>query len=303
MSNIVVTGGKGMVGTFLKKYLPNAIYLSSQDYDLTLESDIKKLFLETNPSTIIHLAAKVGGILDNINKPAEYFDDNILMNTLILKYSYLFKIERFITVLSTCIYPDVVDLYPIKEKNLHSGPPTNTNFSYAYAKRSLAVQIDAYNKQYNTKYQYLIPCNLYGEFDKYGDNSHFVAALIKKIHIAKKNNSNKIKLLGSGKPLRQFMYADDLAYIIKYCLDNNIYDNMNVSVSENLSIYEIAKIALKACNAENLQIEFDLVGPDGQYRKDVSNDLLIEKISSFNPIGLYDGIKKTYNYLIENKIL
>ncbi len=292
-----------MVGTFLKKYLPNAIYLSSQDYNLTSESNIKKLFLETNPSIIIHLAAKVGGILDNINKPAEYFDDNILMNTLILKYSHLFKIERFITVLSTCIYPDTVSLYPIKEKDLHLGPPTNTNFSYAYTKRLLAVQIDAYNKQYGTKYQYLIPCNLYGEFDKYGDNSHFVAALIKKIHIAKKTNSNKINLLGSGKPLRQFMHAEDLAFVIKYCLDNNIYDNMNVSINNNLSIYEIAKIALKACDAENIQIEFDLSGPDGQYRKDVSNDLLKEKIPSFDPTSLYDGIKKTYNYLTKNKML
>jgi GDP-L-fucose synthase len=301
--SLLVTGGSGMIGKSLKKYLPNATYISSKDYNLTSEDDVSKMFYDTRPNTIIHLAAKVGGIIDNILKPAEYFDDNILMNTLVLKYSKVYKVDRFIGMLSTCIYPDIVDTYPITEDMLHLGPPTKTNFSYGYAKRALAVQIDAYNQQYGTKYQYLIPCNLYGEFDKYDDNSHFIAALIKKIHNAKVNNENKIILFGDGTPLRQFMYSDDLAYVIKYCLDNNVYDNMNVSIDENLSITEMAQIALKACNAEHIKIEYDTTKPNGQYRKDVSFDLLKEKIPYFEPINLYNGIKKTYNYLIENNIL
>jgi GDP-L-fucose synthase len=189
------------------------------------------------------------------------------------------------------------------EKDLHLGPPTKTNFSYGYAKRLLAVQIDAYNQQYNTKYQYLTPCNLYGEYDKYGNNSHFIAALIKKIHIAKTNNHDSIVLFGDGTPLRQFMYSDDLAYIIKYCLDNNIYDNMNVATPENLTIDEMAKIALKACNADNIKIKYDTTKPNGQYRKDVSISILKNKIPSFNPIKLEEGIKKTYKYLLDNKKL
>jgi GDP-L-fucose synthase len=189
------------------------------------------------------------------------------------------------------------------ESDLHLGPPTKTNFSYGYAKRSLAVQIDSYNQQYQTKYQYLIPCNLYGEYDKYGDNSHFVAALIKKIHLAKISNQKEITLFGDGTPLRQFLHSDDLAYIIKYCLDNNIYDNMNVAINENLSISEMAQIALKACDAEYIKIEYDTTKPKGQYRKDVSVNLLKEKIPSFNPIDLYNGVKKTYSYLIKNNIL
>jgi GDP-L-fucose synthase len=220
-----------------------------------------------------------------------------------LKWAQQLNVERFTGILSTCIYPDVVETYPITEDMLHLGPPTKTNFSYGYAKRSLAVQIDAYNQQYGTKYQYLTPCNLYGEFDKYGDNSHFIAALIKKIHNAKVNNESKITLFGDGSPLRQFMHSDDLAYVIKYCLDNNIYSNMNVAIDENLSITEMAKIALKACNAEHLTIEFDTTKPNGQYRKDVSIDLLKQKIPSFSPMRLEDGIKQTYNYLIENNVL
>lgn len=302
-SKILVTGGSGMVGQSLKKYLPKAIYISSSDYDLTSEEQIRTMLFNTRPDTIVHLAARVGGITDNIKSPAEYFDQNVLINTLIVKNAYKFGVERFIGILSTCIYPDVVETYPITENMLHLGPPTKTNFSYGYAKRSLAVQIDAYNQQYETKYQYLTPCNLYGEFDKYGDNSHFIAALIKKIHNAKINNDTGIILFGDGTPLRQFMHSDDLAYVIKHCLDNNIYENMNVATQANLSIDEMARIALKACGAEHIKIKYDTSKPNGQYRKDVSIDLLKTHIPSFNPIELEDGIKQTYNYLIENNIL
>jgi GDP-L-fucose synthase len=300
---IVVTGGSGLVGTSLKKYLPNAIYLSSKDFDLTTEYGVKSMYLEHNPDIVVHLAAKVGGIIDNINKPAEYFTENILMNTLLVEHAYRSGVKRFIGVLSTCAYPDVVENYPMKEHDLYLGPPSPTNFSYGYAKRSLAVQIDAYNKQYGTKYQYLIPCNLYGEYDKYGDNSHFIAALIKKIYIAKINNHDNIILFGDGTPLRQFIHSDDLAYIIYYCLKNNIYDSMNVATSENFSILEMAKIALQACDANELDIKFDTSKPKGQHRKDVSTELLKEKIPSFDPIKLKEGIKKTYEFLLNNKML
>jgi GDP-L-fucose synthase len=261
------------------------------------------MFNNIKPDVVIHLAARVGGIMDNITYPAEYFDNNIMMNTLVLKYAQQHNVKRFIGILSTCIYPDVVESYPITENMLHLGPPAKTNFSYGYAKRALAVQIDAYNQQYGTQYQYLIPCNLYGEYDKYGNNSHFIAALIKKIHNAKINNEDKITLFGDGSPLRQFIHSDDLAYVIKYCLDNNIYNNMNVAIDENLSITEMAQIALKACDAEYMIIEYDTTKPNGQYRKDVSSKILKSKLPSFNPINLYDGIKNTYNYLIENNII
>lgn len=293
--NILVTGGSGMVGKSLKELIPQAVYISSKDCDLTNPIEVELLIKTHKPEVIIHLAAKVGGIIDNINKPAEYFDDNILMNTLLLKSAHKYGVERFIGILSTCIYPDSVIRYPMSESMLHLGPPTPTNFSYGYAKRSLAVQIDAYNKQYGTKYQYLIPCNLYGEHDKYGDNSHFVAALIKKIHNAKISGHDKMTLFGTGTPLRQFMHSNDLAMIIKKCLDDNIYDNFNVATEENVSIDEIARIALKACDAEHIGIEYDSTKPDGQYRKDVSIDRLKNLIPDFSAISLYDGIKETYS--------
>lgn len=300
---IVVTGGSGMVGQSLKKILPGAIYLSSKDYDLTWGGGVQAMIGQLQPDAIIHLAAKVGGITDNIQKPAEYFTENVLMNTMLIEMSHRLGVKRFIGILSTCIYPDKVDKYPMKEEQLHDGPPTPTNFSYGYAKRCLAVQTDAYNKQHGTKYQYLIPCNLYGEFDKFGDNSHFIAALIKKIHIAKRNGDDKIVLFGSGTPMRQFMHSDDLAYIIKFCLENDIYENMNVATEENITIREMAEIALKACDAESMTIQFDSSYPDGQLRKDVSVERLKSIIPDFKTCKLHDGIKQTYEYVVANKMI
>jgi GDP-L-fucose synthase len=298
-SKIVVTGGSGLVGKALKKYLPNAIYLSSKNFDLTTEDEVKSMYELYKPETVIHLAAKVGGILDNISKPAEYFTDNVLMNTLLVEYAYKSNVKRFIGILSTCIYPDVMETYPMKETDLHLGPPTITNFSYGYAKRSMAVQIDSYNKQYGTKYQYLTPCNLYGLDDKDNEsNSHFITALVKKIHDANLKGEKSITLFGDGTPLRQFMHANDFAQVIFQVIESEIYKSFNVATSENFSIKEMAEIALDACGSNHLEIIWDTSKPNGQFRKDVSVELLKQSIPNFDPISLYQGIKLTYQHLV-----
>ena len=204
MNKILVTGGTGMVGKHLMKLLPDAIYIGSE-FDLRDWIAVDSLLDKIKPDCVIHLAAKVGGIQDNIAKPAEFFDDNILMNTHILRASHKHSVSKFIGILSTCIYPDVVESYPMKEEDMFLGPPAPTNFSYGYAKRCLAVQIEAYNKQYDTKYSYLTPCNLYSELDNFenGSKMHFITALLKKI----KDSDTTLSLLGTGKPLRQFMYT------------------------------------------------------------------------------------------------
>ena len=291
---ILVTGGSGMVGKSLKKLLPNATYLSSKDCDLTNEDAVISLMTNNNFDVVIHLAAKVGGIVDNINKPDDYFVDNIQMNTNIVKWSRLTGVKRFIGILSTCIYPDKVESYPMTEEMLHKGPPTPTNFSYGYAKRCLAVHIDACNTQYGTKYQYLTPCNLYGENDKFGENSHFIAALVKKIVDVGKSGGDTLGLFGTGTPLRQFMHSDDLAWVINECLDKEIYDSFNVATEENLSIKEMAEIALESCGLD-YNIEFDSTKPDGQYRKDVSIDKLKNLLPDFSTISLEKGIRKVYD--------
>lgn len=292
---ILVTGGSGMVGQSLKKLLPDAIYISSKDYDLTKEEDVIKMFKTYKPKKVVHLAARVGGIIDNIERPYQYFVDNVQMNTLMVEHSFKNNVEQFIGILSTCIYPDKVDIYPMSEEDLHLGPPTITNFSYGYAKRCLAVQIDALNKQYGTKYQYLTPCNLYGENDKVGHNSHFVSALLEKIHNAVVNEKNEIDLFGSGKPLRQFMHSDDLAWVINECLTKEIYESFNVATEENLSIRQMAEMSLNELNLNHIKLNFDITKPDGQYRKDVSIEKLKDLLINFKPLPFNKGIKKVYD--------
>ena len=292
MKQILVTGGTGMVGKHLRNIIPGAIYVGSKDYDLRDLIEVENLFNKYKPTHVVHLAAKVGGIQDNIAKPAEYFDDNILINTNVLKASLKHKVQKVIGILSTCIYPDKMSSYPMKEEDLFLGPPTKTNFSYGYAKRCLAVQIDAYNQQYKTKWNYLIPCNLYSEYDNFehGKKMHFVTALLQKI----KDSTDELNLLGTGKPLRQFMYAGDLARIIKIVIEENITESFNVACNENYSINELATRALESLG-KKLYIKYSKPELDGQYRKDVSCEKLNTIINQFQFTKYEEGIKKVYD--------
>ncbi len=290
--NILVTGGTSTVGKHLKEILPDAAYISSKECDLTDIKMVRWLISSYTPNIVVHLAAKVGGIQDNIAKPAEYFDDNILMNTNILKVSHEYNVKRFIGILSTCIYPDKVDSYPMKEDVMFNGPPTSTNFSYGYAKRALAVQIEAYNKQYGTKYNYITPCNLYSEYDNFENDKkmHFITALLKKI----KTCTGELNLLGTGKPLRQFMYAGDLASIIKLTIEKDITENFNVAYPENYSIDDLAKKALGSLK-ENYYIKYNKPELDGQYRKDVDITKMLALFPEFKFTSYEEGIKKVYD--------
>lgn len=297
-NEILITGANGLVGKEFKKLYPGALFIYRNDFDLTKELDVKNMYYTHAPKCVIHLAAKVGGIIDNINHPADFYDDNVLMNTLMVKYAYKTKVERFIGILSSCIYPDVVEQYPIQIEDLHKGPPTKTNFSYGYAKRALAVQIDSYNKQYNTKYNYVIPCNLYGENDKFDETkSHFISSLLIKIKKASNNGENFISLFGDGTPLRQFMHAEDLAKVIKLMIEKKIYANINISVDENYSIDEMANIGLRATGNEFMQIKYIPNTPNGQYRKDVCTKKFKELFPDYKMIDLESGMKRVYNLL------
>jgi GDP-L-fucose synthase len=295
---ILITGASGQLGSELKILFPYAIHVNSSDFDLRNENDVKRMFLEHNPKTVIHLAARVGGIKDNIKYPALYFDDNILMNTLLLKHAQLNKVVRFIAVLSSCIFPDMVERYPLVESDIHDGPPAPTNFFYAHAKRSMAIQIDAYNRQYGTKYNYVIPCNLYGRSSEENPNkSHFPLALLTKIKKALENGDDHITLFGDGTPMRQLMHSKDLANILKIMIDREIFENLNVAPNENLTINEIAELGLKVAGGEHLKVVYDTSQPTGQHRKDISNKKLMSLIQEYNFVRLIDGLHEVYNKL------
>jgi len=298
---ILVTGGTGLVGTYLKEIIPDGVYVNSKDFDLTQQDQVKKMFKEIKPNIVVHLAALVGGVHHNIEEPVKYFEENILMNTFVLQESFKSKVSRFTGMLSSCIYPDQINSYPIKEDKLIEGAPHADLFSYSYAKRCMAIQIDMYNKKFKTKYNYLIPCNLYGEYDKFDEiQGHFVGALIEKIIYAKKNNKNKIILFGDGTPYRQFMHAKNLADVIKEMIEKDKFINMNVATDENYTVAKIAKIALKACDAEHLEIHYDSTKPNGQIRKDIDISIFRKMFPSLVLKKLSDGISEIYNKKIKN---
>tara|TARA_Y100000385_G_scaffold238937_1_gene254112 strand:- start:3954 stop:4850 length:897 start_codon:yes stop_codon:yes gene_type:complete len=289
--NILVTGGSGLVGKHLKDVLPNAIYLSSKDANLLNAKSVDTTIGNVKPDIVIHLAARVGGVLDNITYPVEYLEENTLMTTNLLRACHQHDVDRVIAISSTCVYPDVMEEYPMKEKDLFNGPPPPDNFAYAMSKRTMSVHIDSYKKQYGRNWSYLIPCNLYGEYDKYEEHhSHFISALIKKIYEA----TDKVEVWGTGKPLRQFMYAGDLAKVIKYIIENNIVDNFNVAPDYVYSIDEMTKMGIEACDKKHLKITYDNTKPDGQYRKDVDSSKLLSTLSGFEFTSLENGISKVY---------
>ena len=296
MENILVTGGTGLVGAHLRRVLPEASYVSSSDHDLTKEAEVERLF-SRRWDRVIHLAARVGGILETMKRPAEFIEDNLLMNTLLVRYARGSGVPRFTAMLSTCIYPQTHHRYPLTEDDIFDGPPESTNFPYAISKRTMAAQIDASNKQFGTRYNYLIPSNLYGEHDKVDfAKSHFLTALIGKIVAAERNGDDRIELLGTGSPLRQFLHADDLCSVVARCVENDVCESFNVAPDENLSIREIAEIAVDVCTGGRLAIEFDNTSPDGQFRKDVSNEKMKNAVGEFDFIPLRDGIARVYEH-------
>lgn len=296
---IVVTGGSGLVGSYMKNEI-DGVYLNSKDFDLTKECDVIKMYETHKPDVVVHLAAKVGGIVDNISKPFEYYEENSLMNLFLVKYARLYNVNKFIGTLSSCIYPDKSDHYPLNEIDLHKDIPNESNFGYGYAKRLLGVHIDIAKKQ-GLNYSYIIPSNLYGEYEK-GDSysKHFVGALLDKIYLANKNNENKIILFGDGSPLRQFTFAKDIAEILKLIITYDIKENMNLSNPDNFTIDEIARVALKATDSTHLNIEYDLTKPNGQYRKDISIDTFKNIFPNYKFTSYIEGIKKTYQAIKNN---
>jgi GDP-L-fucose synthase len=292
---ILVTGGSSTIGKHLQILLPEAMYLSSQDCDLTDFNQTQKIIQSIQPDWIIHLAALVGGIEDNIQRPVEYLEQNILINTNVIKAAYQANVQKMIAMSSTCVYPDKVESYPMKEEDMFSGPPTPTNFNYAYSKRCMIAHIESCNKQFGTRYCYITPSNLYSELDTHKQHrSHYITALLDKIHEQELKGSTTINLLGTGKPLRQFTYAEDIARIITLMIKQDIQESFNVSTPEVFTIDELARITLQSLDKKDWTITYSNPLMDGQYRKDVSIEKFQNIFPQFQFTKFAEGIKRVY---------
>ena len=271
----LITGGTGMVGHALQRVIPDASFVSSTQFDLRDRRATEEMFRTYAPDQVIHLAAKVGGIKANMENLGDFYTDNIRINTNILQSALKYKTRKVLSLLSTCIYPKEV-LYPMTEDQIHLGPPHNSNYAYAYAKRMLDIQSQAYRDQYGCNFITAVPNNLYGENDNYDlNNSHVIPALIHKMYKAKQNNESVV-LWGDGTPLREFTYSLDLANILLFLLEK--YDGripINVGNTGEYSIREVAQLVAKNLGFENHYV-WDINKPSGQYRKPSNNNKLMQ---------------------------
>ena len=303
----LVTGGSGMVGDAMKRHLPKAAYPTRKELDLSdplvTRRELDNGNWDNGPrfSGVFHLAAKVGGIKSNFEQMGDFFTENLLINTNLLKSCMLSDIPKVVSLLSTCIYPDIVR-YPITEEQLHSGPPHPTNYGYSYAKRMLEVQSRAYREQYGCNFVCAVPNNLDGENDNFDlENGHAMPSLIRKIWEAKKENKPSVEVWGDGSPLREFTYSGDIAKILLFLMEN--YDDaqpVNIGNTEEHSIKEIVIMLCKIFEYDG-KIKWNLDKPIGQHRKSTSNKRLLSlgwKEEDYT--SLEDGLRKTCGWFVEN---
>ena len=305
---VLVTGGSGLVGQGIKLFIDKNkqdeefIFISTKDCNLLDYIETEKIFDLYKPNFVIHLAAKVGGLFANMKYPVEFYRDNMLMNDNITKLCKEFNVEKLISCLSTCIFPDKTE-YPIDETMINNGPPHHSNDAYSYAKRMLDIINRSYNREYGCNFTSIIPTNIYGPFDNFNiENGHVIPSLIHKAYNAKKNNDNFI-VYGSGKPLRQFIYNEDLAELILFVMKNyNSVEPIILSVDEKdeVSIKDIAYMIANAFNIDSNKIIFDTEKSDGQYKKTANNNKLRKLLPNYKFTNIKDGIENTCNWFNNN---
>lgn len=306
---VMVTGGSGLVGSAIREYIDESgarqhekwIYLSSKDGDLRDRKATEAIFEKYQPTHVIHLAAKVGGLFANMAQKVEFFRENILINDNIMECSRIYKVKKLVSFLSTCIFPDKTT-YPIDETMLHDGPPHPSNEGYAYAKRLIDTMNRAYAEEYGCNFTSIIPINIYGKYDNFSiQGGHVIPGLIHKCYIAKRDNK-PFTIWGSGTPLRQFVYNRDLAELTVWVM-REYHDpspiTLSVDEADEISIKDVAMVVAKAMKFEG-EIVFDTSKADGQFKKTATNKKLRKYRPDFKFTSIEEGIQKSVDWFVEN---
>jgi len=301
---IYLSGGNGMVGRNIINHIESKNYkiLSPKRSDLNLlnYNETKNFITKNKPDIIIHTAGVVGGIEANINNPVKFLVENTQIGLNILTASKEMKIKNFINLGSSCMYPHNSN-NSLSEEQILSGKLESTNEGYALAKICITKLCEYLNSEDNSLlYKTIIPCNLYGKYDNFDNNSsHMIPAVIKKIHEAKKNKLQFVDIWGDGHARREFMYASDLADFIYFAIKNfyKMPQNINVGIGEDHSINDYYK---KIANIIGFKGKFinDLSKPIGMKKKLINNQKLIE-FGWKHKTSLEDGIKRTYEYFLK----
>lgn len=302
-SKIFIAGKDGMVGSACWRILSENGYnyligKSSKELDLRDQNETKLFFEKHKPDVIINAAAKVGGIWANNEYPYEFLMDNMLIQNNLLSNALKHNVKKFVFLGSSCIYPKMAP-QPIKEEYLLTDSLESTNQWYAIAKISGVKLIQAINKQYKKKYISLMPTNLFGPNDNFDLNtSHVLPAMIRKFHEAKNDNS-AVSLWGSGRPLREFMYVDDLAKAILFSVENDLPNHLyNVGSGDEISVKDLAYLIQEVIGHSG-QIIWDKTKPDGTPRK-LMDSSRFESFGFKAKVDLKSGIEKTYEWYLEN---
>lgn len=302
-SKIYVAGHRGLVGSAIVRNLEekgytNIIKKTHSELDLTNQEAVRRFFEEEKPEYVFLAAAKVGGINANNIYPADFIYENLQIQNNVIKAAHDFKVTKLLFLGSTCIYPKLAP-QPIKEEYLLTGSLEETNEAYAVAKIAGLEMCKFFKRQYGDNFISCMPTNLYGPNDNFDlKNSHVLPALIRKFHEAKENNSDKVEIWGTGTPLREFLYVDDMADACVFLMEN--YDgeqHVNIGTGEEVSIRELAE-TIKDVVGFNGELVFNTSMPDGTPRKLTT----VEKLNGLgwrHKVSLNQGIKMAYEWFIK----
>ncbi|WPC24126.1 GDP-L-fucose synthase [Brachyspira hyodysenteriae] len=307
MKKVYIAGHKGLVGSAIDRVLVkngynNILRKTHSELDLRNREEVFNFFEQERPQWVFLSAAKVGGIYANNTYPVDFLLYNLQIQNNIIEASYEYNVKKLMFLGSSCIYPKECP-QPIKEEYLLSGYLESTNRPYALAKIAGIELCDAYNRQYNTNYIAVMPCNLYGINDNYhAENAHVIPMLIRRFHEAKINNLKETTIWGSGTPLREFMFSDDLAEACLYLMENKSHKDIgkfiNIGSGKEVTIKELAELIKKVIGFEG-NIILDSSKPDGTMRKLLD----VSKINSLGwkyRIELEEGLKIAYNDFLKN---
>ncbi|MDU7726414.1 MAG: GDP-L-fucose synthase [Clostridium perfringens] len=303
-SKIYVAGHRGLVGSAIVRNLQekgfnNIICRTHKELDLTNQNEVRKFFEEERPEYVFLAAAKVGGIHANNTYPADFIYENLMIQNNVIKASHDFEVKKLLFLGSTCIYPKMAP-QPIKEDYLLTGSLEETNEAYAVAKIAGLEMCKFFKRQYGDNFISCMPTNLYGPNDNFDlKNSHVLPALIRKFHEAKVNNSEVVEVWGTGKPLREFLYVDDMADACVFLMEN--YDgeqHVNIGTGVEVSIRELAETVKEVVGFEG-ELVFNTDMPDGTPRKLTTVDKL-NGLGWKHKVDLNNGIRMAYEWFLEN---
>lgn len=294
-----------MVGSAILNKLQTAVYnnlilKTHSELDLKNQQAVNESISKEKPNVIIIAAARVGGILANKAYPYQFLYDNVAIEANLIHAAHQNDVEKVIFLGSSCIYPKLAE-QPLKEEYLLTGPLEPTNQWYAIAKIAGIKLIEALRKQYNRNYVSLMPTNLYGPRDNFDlETSHVLPAMIRKFHDAKENGNSPVPLWGTGKPMREFLFVEDLADAVVFALENNLDRSLyNVGTGQDITIKKLAEIIQQVTGHEG-DIDWDSTKPDGTPRKLMDVSRLKGEGWQYKT-ELKEGIKKTYEWFVNNQ--